>query len=313
MALISICIPAYKNAVFFQRLLESVAVQTFTDFEVIVTDDSPGNEVMEVCQKFSTIKSLQYYKNASPLGSPENWNEAIRKATGAWIKIMHHDDWFVHKHVLMRFYIATVSNAQCGFFFSAFKNINYADNSEQKVTCTAADLFFLRLSPLHLFKKVYIGNPSCTLVRRSANLLYDKDFKWVVDFDYYIRYIQKFKEWHYIPEILINVGFHSEQVTQDCFRNPNVEIPESHSMLEKHGLHILRNPVVYDYYWRLYRNVGVRNIQDVTKYTGKNLHPILSSMIRSQQKHSLKRLSQGIFSKTLMGAKYIQSLFIPIK
>ena len=45
MVKVSICVPAYKNPVGVERLLESVKVQSFTDYEVVVTDDSPDGSV----------------------------------------------------------------------------------------------------------------------------------------------------------------------------------------------------------------------------------------------------------------------------
>ena len=45
MAKVSICIPAYGNPVGICRLLESVRIQKYRDFEVIVTDDSPDDSV----------------------------------------------------------------------------------------------------------------------------------------------------------------------------------------------------------------------------------------------------------------------------
>ena len=51
-----------------------------------------------------TLLHLRYFKNEQPLGTPENWNEAIRNANGAWIKIMHNDDWFATDNALQVFY-----------------------------------------------------------------------------------------------------------------------------------------------------------------------------------------------------------------
>ena len=48
-----------------------------------------------------------YYKNIKVLGTPENWNESIRKAKGAWIKLMHDDDWFANENSLQKFYEAS--------------------------------------------------------------------------------------------------------------------------------------------------------------------------------------------------------------
>jgi glycosyltransferase involved in cell wall biosynthesis len=43
--LISICIPAYKRIEFLQRLFDSIAIQTYKGYEVIITDDSPDEVV----------------------------------------------------------------------------------------------------------------------------------------------------------------------------------------------------------------------------------------------------------------------------
>ena len=36
-------------------------------------------------------------------GATGNWNEAVRHASGEYIKIMHHDDWFTDRDCLARF------------------------------------------------------------------------------------------------------------------------------------------------------------------------------------------------------------------
>ena len=94
MPFFSICIPVYKNVDYLKRLLETIFIQTFTDFEVVITDDSPDNVIFEFIQNYYPGKNIRYFKNKYALGTPENWNECIRKANGSWIKMMHDDDWF---------------------------------------------------------------------------------------------------------------------------------------------------------------------------------------------------------------------------
>src|SRR5215470_3166789 len=91
---ISICIPTFQRVNFLKRLLDSISVQSFKDFEVIVTDDSPEDDVRKLSQEYENKFSLRYFKNVVPLGTPANWNQAIRHARGEWIKLMHDDDWF---------------------------------------------------------------------------------------------------------------------------------------------------------------------------------------------------------------------------
>src|SRR4051794_28296452 len=90
---VSICIPAYGDPYLLERCLRSVIAQSYTNYEVIVSDDSRHEKLQEVVYKLND-RRISYYKNRSILGSPANWNEAISYAKGKYIKILHHDDWF---------------------------------------------------------------------------------------------------------------------------------------------------------------------------------------------------------------------------
>ena len=311
--LISICIPAYKRIDYLQKLLDSVSIQTYKDYEVIITDDSPDESVGNFVIKFHAIKNIRYYKNIKVLGTPENWNESIRKANGKWIKLMHDDDWFDNENSLQLFYEATLQKPGCSFFFSAYNNVYELSNSKKPVYLKWDGYFMLWLSPLNLFKKQYIGNPSCTLIKREIDLFYDSDFKWVVDFEFYIRCLKKNKKFNYINKALINVSINREQVTKFSFRVPEIEIPENHLMIEKTGPGILRNIFVYDYYWRLYRNLEVRSEKDIEKYYDRSINPLLRQMVTFQKMIPVKILKIGVFSKLFMFLNYFLSLFKKIK
>ena len=42
---VSICVPTYNNCAEVAQLMRSIGEQTFSDYEVIITDDSDGNEI----------------------------------------------------------------------------------------------------------------------------------------------------------------------------------------------------------------------------------------------------------------------------
>lgn len=305
---ISICIPAYKRLDYLQKLLHSISIQTFKDYEVIITDDSPDDSVEKFVENITDISSIHYYRNQKVLGTPENWNESIRKANGTWIKLMHDDDWFVDENSLQLFFEATLNHKDCSFFFSAYSNVVDNKDFPETVRLNSVGQFMLKKSPLNLFKKQYVGNPSCTLIKGDVNLFYDSDFKWVVDFEYYIRVLKKVKKFYYINHLLVNIGVNDDQVTKYTFRNSEIEIPENHLMIEKMGLDILRNVFVYDHYWRLYRNLKVRNESDIKKYYDTDLHPLLKQMINFQKQIPYKLLKIGLVSKSTMTLNYIISI-----
>jgi glycosyltransferase involved in cell wall biosynthesis len=303
--LISICIPAYKQVDYLRRLLDSVSIQTFKGFEVVITDDSPDNSVRILLKEYNSIPNLFYYKNEQPLGTPENWNEAIRKASGSWIKLMHNDDWFATNDALQRFFNAVQQNLNTDFLYSAFQNIEANSGKKEVVKMSATDKAFLNSNPYHLLKKVYIGNPSCTLVRNGLDIFYDKRYKFIVDFEYYIRLIQQTGMPVYINEVLINVGFHDEQVTTYTKYNPEVQIPENITFLNEQKKDILKNLVVFDYYWRLMRNLKIDSEEKLMSYLGDTKpKPSIISMVQFQKKIPASLLKIGIVSKFFMTIAY---------
>ena len=302
---ISICIPAYKQVAMVRRLLDSILLQSFSDLEVILTDDSPNQDIAVLAEEYRSRLNIIYHHNEVPLGTPENWNQAIRLAKGKWIKIMHQDDWFADAKSLEIFYLHTLAYPNKDFFFSAFANCDIERNRLEKVHCSFWQLLILKYSSLHLFKKVYIGNPSCTLIKNDAKLWYDRRLKFVVDFEYYIRCIQNGYQWHYISDHLINVGFHPHQVTQFTFLVPEVQIPENNLLIEIFGKRILNNIFVFDYYWRMYRNLSIRSVEQAKGYNNDQIPAVLERILRFQLRFPLSFLKWGGLSKTTMALAYI--------
>ncbi|THU39464.1 glycosyltransferase family 2 protein [Niastella caeni] len=303
--LISICIPAYKRVDFLERLLQSVTIQTFRDFEVVVTDDSPDDSVKKLCEQYQELFPLKYFRNPSALGTPENWNEAIRRATGKWIKLIHDDDWLVNEHSLQQYVNAINKHPHATFFFSAYRNFWLHSGRQQDVFVNSSRYKQLLKQRATLCAGNVIGPPSVVLHLNDKQFFYDNKVKWVVDIEFYIRYL-KTGQPVYIPEVLINVGIGEYQVTQETFRKREVEIPENFYLLNKTGIAALKNRLVYDAWWRLMRNLNILSVEDLRTagYSGA-VHPVLRSMIAWQKNTPRSLLTNGVFSKTIMFVHYL--------
>lgn len=299
MPLISICIPAYKNPEFLMRLLNSIHMQRYKDYEVVITDDTPDDSLKPVVDKFKEVLPLNYIKNKVPLGTPENWNFAISEAKGEWIKLMHNDDWFVSEESLYSFAQAAINNPNAELIFSGYFEVQDNNVIQKRYIISNADEVLLRRSPVNLFKENFIGSPSTTLIKNDHKEWYDQKIKWVVDFEYYIRRLKE-STFVAIKKPLINIGIHSNQVTKSSFRKLEVEIPENLYLLEKLGEDSLRNIFVYDYYWRLFRNLKIRNLKQIKEYYDVNLPSKICKMLMFQFKIPLSVLYIGAFSKTFM-------------
>jgi glycosyltransferase involved in cell wall biosynthesis len=227
---VSICLPTYKQKEFLEKTIESILAQSFTDYELIITDDTPGDEIGNfIYSVFARFDGkLKYYKNLKPLGSPENWNECISHAQGEYIKIMHHDDWFTDSDSLSHFVKMLDDNHKADFAFSAAVAVSIKLNKTWLHQPLSTQIEQLRKDPFVLFFGNFIGPPSSVIYRKkNKKLKYDKNLKWVVDFEFYIRCLVNNGCFAYTDKPLItSISGASHSVTNECEDNKDVEISE---------------------------------------------------------------------------------------
>jgi glycosyltransferase involved in cell wall biosynthesis len=325
---ISVCVPSYKNPAYLQRLLNSLMIQGLRDFEVIITDDSPDQSVQNLINFYSEKLTIRYFKNLPPLGTPENWNQAIRQAKGQWIKLIHDDDWLSSETSLQEYVNAINQNPGIDFFFSAYYNVEVETGNEDAKSESNTEMQnhnfisgFLNSNPVikkpsrfrirqlkqncvTLLSKNIIGPPSVVLHRNDQKYFYDKNLKWLVDMDFYMRYLEN-RDLAYIDKPLVNIGLNEQQVTKSSSMVREVEIPEHFRILEKTGIQNLKNLLVYDAWWRLMRNLKIRDIDEIkiAGYEG-NIPEAIINLIKFQRKVPFSLLKFGPASKSLMIASY---------
>ena len=66
-ALVSICIPTYKQTLYLKRCLDSVVNQDYSRVEIIISDDSPDDAVKLFLDKEFPNLKYHYRKNIPSL------------------------------------------------------------------------------------------------------------------------------------------------------------------------------------------------------------------------------------------------------
>ena len=91
----SIAIPAHDRGEngpkWMIELLDSLERQTFQDFEVVVSDQSKSDDIMNVCKDYDFHFTYIRYQGDVPC---ENINIALKNCEGRIIKPMFSDDIF---------------------------------------------------------------------------------------------------------------------------------------------------------------------------------------------------------------------------
>jgi glycosyltransferase involved in cell wall biosynthesis len=231
---VSICIPTYKQVEFLKRTLQSIAIQTFSNYEIIICDDSPDDSVYDLINTFGFNGRLKYYKNEKNLGSPENWNETIKYATGEYIKMLHHDDFFTDEFSLAKFVTLLNSNPSAHFGFSSSIGWDTEVNHKYLYKPKRSLIDNMVKDPNVLYLGNLIGAPSATIFRRTLSQRFDNNLKWLVDTDFYIRAIKESIMVAYIPEPLISIARGIEnQMTEKCLSDKNTIVKENLYLFEK--------------------------------------------------------------------------------
>ena len=239
---VSICIPAYKNPDGIKRLLESVFSQLYTDYEVIVSDDTRDDSVKcAIDQVQAATGRVRYYRSASPDGAALNWNRAVSYAEGEYIKIMHHDDWFTDEKSLGKLASLLDDAPDADLAFSGTRQVNVVDMQVIKDrSISKADEDLIRSDWRNLYLGNTIGAPSVSLVRKSAadriNLAYDNNLTWLVDEDYYMQLLSNGAKFVSTGEPLISIGLSKGQLTEKVRDNEELNIKEQIYVFRKYHL-----------------------------------------------------------------------------
>jgi glycosyltransferase involved in cell wall biosynthesis len=104
-------------------LLNSIFSQSFTDYEVVISDDSTTDEVMNYCKEIEDVRVI-YLKHQSIHSATENWNFALKNATGKYRMLVHHDDYFSDHKILENIVEFQNKNGEKDAIFLGFVNEN---------------------------------------------------------------------------------------------------------------------------------------------------------------------------------------------
>jgi glycosyltransferase involved in cell wall biosynthesis len=90
---VSVAIPVYNGENYLAHALDSILVQTFTDFELVISDNASTDRTEEICREFMRKDArIRYFRNAQNLGAAPNYNRCIDLAVGEYFKWAAHDD-----------------------------------------------------------------------------------------------------------------------------------------------------------------------------------------------------------------------------
>lgn len=90
---VSIIIPVYNAEKVLVRCLDSVLLQTFTDFELLVMDDGSQDGTAALCDAYAARDARVRVIHKKNSGVSDTRNQALSLANGDYIQFLDADDW----------------------------------------------------------------------------------------------------------------------------------------------------------------------------------------------------------------------------
>lgn len=229
---VSICIPCYEmnnlGATFLHFNLTKILFQTYDNIEVIISDHSKDDSILNICRDFSN-KGLEilYIRNENMIGnSSANLNEAIKSAKGDIIKVIFQDDFLYHDRSIedivneykkdnnIKWLVTSCCHTENGSMYYNYMDPKYTENI--------------------LEGNNRISSPSVlSFINSDDKLLFDPEFVWLMDCDYYYRMYQKYGLPFYLKSINVVNRHWGGQLTKTL--SPEVTENEHKIILKKHG------------------------------------------------------------------------------
>lgn len=217
---ISIAIPAYEmkgyGSAYLLQLFSSIHRQSYKNIEVLVSDHSKNNEILDLCETYSNRFNIVYVRNFYDHGNgPANTNVAIKHCTGDLIKIMFQDDVFTDEFALLRirerFLDTNASWVVTGF-------------AHTRDGCDFYRPMIPRWSDHLLEGQNFMGGPSIVTMRKECVELFDPNCKMLMDTEFYHRMRYNYG----MPSIIENILVASREGDHRISANLDLDIVCQH-------------------------------------------------------------------------------------
>lgn len=213
---ISIAIPTWeshgKGEEFLDDLFRTIEIQTFKEFEVVISDHSFDDSLLNTILNYESKFKIVYVKNDQNRGnSSSNLNSAIKNCSGQIIKIMFQDDFFYDDESLDKIYAEFTDDTTwlvCG----------------SNHTKDHGNSFYWDLYPKwndNLLNGLNsIGSPSSLSVRREVfeKIEFDTNLVMMMDCEFYYNVKKIYGEPIYFNDILISNRVHSDQISYQFYK-----------------------------------------------------------------------------------------------
>lgn len=204
---ISIAVPVHpmKNWEFFlSRLMKSLENQTYKNWQLLFSDDSPRDGTHEISRYLLKHEMSGYIismltEDRKP-GMASNSNNAIKNSKGDIIKILYMDDYLINPDALQNL----ADNFKGGWYASGCVQDDGTQLMNEHMPSWNSNMKQGANT---------IGSPSVIAFENNEPLLFDENLSWLLDCELYDRLYKRYGEPTYQNTVDVAIGVGDHQMT----------------------------------------------------------------------------------------------------
>jgi hypothetical protein len=202
--------PVYNAAEYLAAAIDSIAAQTFGDFEFLIVDDGSTDASPQILASYAERdKRITIIRSDANRGLTDCLNQGLALARGAYIARMDGDDISLPER-LARQVSFLEGNPRVGDCGTWIQTIGELGGRVERYPSSHADI------RCELLFKDVLAHPS-VMIRRSVlaehGLAYDPAFYQAQDYDLWVR-VAEHAELANLPEVLLHYRMHQQQIGQ---------------------------------------------------------------------------------------------------
>lgn len=192
--LVSIIVPVYNAEKYLKRCVDSILVQDYPNFELILMDDGSTDASGRICDDYAGQDGRVRVVHKENTGVSDTRNQALEMAKGVYVQFLDSDDWIVPEAT--RLLVQTMEKYDCDMVISDFYRVS-GERLAQK-----GDIEENRVLTRQEFAACMIENPADFYYGVLWNKLYKREIieanrirmdisiSWCEDFLFNLEYIR---------------------------------------------------------------------------------------------------------------------------
>ncbi len=223
----SIIIPSLNSKTYLNHCLQSIFVQTYKNYEIIIIDGGSTDGTIELLK---TYKEKVKWISESDKGQSDAINKGISISSGNWITWQNCDDYYHDKNAFSLFASAINKNTNKLLFVGNINLVDHKNKILRDVKYFKPNFYSLLYEGMTLTNQACFWSKNINL--KIGNL---KNFKINFDYEWFLRILKTYPD----------CGFHLNK-TIGCFRLHKNQKTQKQSLEDFENLKKIRNDYGYN-------------------------------------------------------------------